>query len=212
MLSWTWILLVVVVFAVVGDGDPFDGASEVLNTVTRGKRLTHATYGADGVVNFNPEELAATAGATLDAYALARMISSEEGNAGNATKAAIALVAVNKARRSGKSISELLLHAVNASHDGYFGTQRDIDQDSDRFRESDRYASTALDPYAGDLKIAEGVLSGSIADFTMGAIQFDNLNAFENQASADRTAANRLKEGRVQVYPPGVPENLRFWA
>jgi hypothetical protein len=210
---WQWVIAGAVLAALVaGQGDPIDGGLTLLNEIARGKRLTHATYGADGVVNVPPEDLAQMMGASLDETALARMISSEQGNSDTQTKAAIALVCVNYANRSGTTVAELLLRAKNPAHDGYFGTQRDIDHESANFNKSDRYASTALDAYAGDLEIARGVLDGTIKDFTQGAIQFDNVAAFKSEADAARVANNRIAEGRTQVYPEGVDTNLRFWA
>jgi hypothetical protein len=210
---WGWAIAAFVVLALVtGDGDPIDGGLTLLNEITRGKRLTHATYGADGVVNVDPADLADMMGATIDETALARMISSEQGQSDATTKAAIALVAVNYANRSGLTVSALLLRAKNPAHDGYFGTQRDIDQESANFNKSDRYASTALDAYQGDLDVARGVLSGTIADFTQGAIQFDNIAAFKSNADATATANKRIAEGRTEVFPAGVDPNLRFWA
>lgn len=205
-----YVLLAVLAFFLLGDGNPVEGVRVLLDEIQRGARLTHATYGADGVVNVDPQTLADLSGASsLDAYALARMISSEEGRADNRTKAAVALVAVNKARRGGKTISSLLLHAINSSHSGFFGTQRDVDEDSSNYNSSDRYASTAIDPYEGDLAIAEKVLSGELADFTFGAIQFDRQAGEKNP---DKIAADRIAEGRTQVYPDGVDPGLRFWA
>lgn len=211
---WTPLFLVaLVLLAVAGDGDPIEGATTILNTIERGKRLTHASYGPDGVVRVKPEKLADEAGTDLDSYALARMISSEHGRDSNEIKAAIAHVALNYAARVGRSISGLLLRANNAQHTGWFGTQRDIDEESTRYNESDRYASTALDPYEGELTIALAVQSGELPDTTGGAIQFDAPPAFKDAAAAARTAANRLAEGRVQVFPDGIdPEKLRFWA
>lgn len=213
-MNWTTLLLAgAVLLTIAGDGDPVAGFTSILDTIERGRRLTHASYGPDGVVRVKPDELARQAGTDLDSYALARMISSEHGRDDNITKAAIAHVAINYAARVGRSISGLLLRANNAQHTGWFGTQRDIDEDSPRFNESDRYASTALDPYEGELQIATAVLSGEIPDPTGGAIQFDAPPAFKSPEAAARTAANRLAEGRVQVFPDGIdPDKLRFWA
>jgi hypothetical protein len=207
-----WLVAALIAFTLLGDGDPVAGVQDLLRGITRGARLTHAVCGKDGVVDFDPGILAHQAGATLEAYALARMISSEEGNADPITKAAIALVAVNYAARVDRDVASLLLRAKNPAHTGYFGTQRDIDEGSANFNGSDRYASTALDPYAGDLQIAEGVLDGTIEDFTGGAIQFDRINAFKTPADAARTAQNRIAEGRTQVAVAGADPKLRFWA
>jgi len=206
---WEIVVLLAIVCALVGDGNPVEGGLTLLNEITRGKRLTHASYGSDGVVNATPDDLAALSGASLEEYSLARMISSEEGNANNATKAAVAWSAVNYARRVGKTITQLMVRAKNANHDGYYGTQKDIDPESSNQGKSDRYASTANDPYQGDLDIARGVLNGTIEDLTGGAIQFDRAAGEKNPA---QVAQDRINEGRTQVFPDGVDPGLRFWA
>ncbi len=213
-MSWTSFFLIgLVLLAVAGEGDPIDGAVTILNSIERGQRLTHAAYGPDGVVRVDPNELARQAGTDLDSYALARMIASEHPRDANEFKVAIAHVALNYATRVGRSISSLLLRANNQRHTGFFGTQRDIDEDSAAYNESDRYASTALDPYAGELTIASACLSGEFPDPTGGAIQFDAPPAFKTPEAAARTAAKRIAEGRIQVFPDGIdPEKLRFWA
>lgn len=213
-MSWTAVFIVgVVLLAILGEGDPVAGVEDILNTIERGQRLTRTTYGKDGVIRVDPFALANEAGTDLDAYALARMISSEHGRDPNVYKAAIAHVALNYATHVARSISSLLLRANHPDHTGWFGTQRDIDPASARFNKSDRYASTALDPYAGDLEIAEAVLSGAVADPTGGAIQFDAPPAFKTPEDAARIAADRIAEGRIQVYPDGIdPDRLRFWA
>lgn len=208
-----WALAIVVLLLVMGDGDPLAGFQDVLAQITSGKRLTHATYGGDGVVNATPDDLAELAGASLDEYALARMVRSEEGNASNTVKAAIVWATLNYARRHDTTPAMLLLRAKNAGHAGYFGTQRDIDPESGNNGKSDRYASTALDPYQGDLDIVRAVMTGAIPDFTNGAIQYDAPPAFKSAERAAKVAADRIAEGRVQVFPEGIdPEAIRFWA
>lgn len=209
---WFFFVVIAAVF-LLAEGDPVGTITDMLNTIQRGKRLTRTTYGVDGRIDFEPEGLAEMAGASLDEYALARMLSSEEGNKGNLEKAAVGAVALNYARRKGRSISALLLRANNPAHSGWFGTQRDIDTNSPDFNHSDRYASTALDPYEGDLLIARGLLDGTIPDPTGGAIQFDAPPAFKSPELAERTAQNRIDEGRRQVFVDGIdPSQLRFWA
>jgi hypothetical protein len=209
MSPWEIGLAIAIVLALVGDGNPIEGGVTLFNEITRGRRLTYASPGPDGVVNATPDDLATAAGASLEEYSLARMIASEEGNANTATKAAVALAMVNYARRAAKTITQILVRAKNAEHSGFYGTQRDIDQASSNFNHSDRYASTAKDPYAGDLEIARGVLDGSIEDFTGGAIQFDRA---ASETNPDKVASDRMSEGRTQVFPDGVDPGLRFWA
>lgn len=200
------------------DEDDDSIVSDLLNTITRGARLTNASYDhATGVVSADPAELAAQMGATLDECALARMLSSEEGRSDNTTKAAVAWVACNNAQHSGKSVAALLLHATEPAHSGRFGTFKNIDKSSPRYGEdshgrpnvADRYASTALDPYEGDLDLARAVLNGSIADMTSGAIQFDRP---AGETNPDAVAAKRYAAGRTLVEVPGADPGLRFWA
>src|SRR4051812_41751354 len=163
---YLFIGLAIYLFAL-GDGNPLEGAVDLLNSITgRGSRLTHAPADALGVVEDDPQALADEAGFTLDQYALARMISSEEGQADPTTKAAIAWATVNEAARRGTTIAALLLWAKNSDHEGHFGSQKEKDPSSANYQGSDRYASTAVDPYTDDGTIAVGVLSGTIADLT----------------------------------------------
>jgi hypothetical protein len=178
--------------------------------IVRGHRLTHEPYDTDtGVVDAEPADLAAQAGLDLDTYALARMIASEEGTSSNIVKAAVAWATVNHAERAGKSISDLLLAANNPDHRGYFGTQKDIDDASPNQGKSDRYASTALDPYDADGQIAAQVMSGDLPDFTHGADQFDRP---AGESNPDKVAANRIASGSVAVAVDGLDDaGIRFW-
>ena len=173
-----------------------------MTAIQNGSKVTHAPYDADGVVRFDPEDLAAQAGCDVDEYALARMIASEEGSSDTGTKIAVAWATVNEADRRGVSISAMLLRAVNSDHSGYFGTQKDLSTGK-----SDRYASTALDPHAGDVQIAQGVLGGSIPDPTSGANQFDRP---AGESNPDAIAASRMKTSDPVTVASADP-GLRFW-
>jgi hypothetical protein len=194
-----------------GDGDPLAGIDIAVNEIQRGKRLTHAPYDkADGVVHRDPQELAdEAADGDLDVYALARMVSSEEGRSSNQIKVAVCWAVKNHAARSGRSIASILLRANNAAHSGYFGTQKDIDPNSAGFGNSDRYASTANDPYTGDYEIAISVIRDTIPDPTGGADQFDRPKAEKDPV---RVAQNRVNAGSVPAPVAGIdPDELRFW-
>lgn len=217
-MAWWLILALLALFAWQGDGDPLDGAITLLNEITRGARLTHAPYDPDtGIVPGDPDAsgLAGDAGASLDAYALARMLSSEEGQSSNRVKAAIGHTALNYAASLSQSISQVLLHAADPAHDGQFGTFKNIDASSSTYttdstgkpNKADRYASTGLDPYAGDLTIANGCIDGSIADETQGAVQFDRPSGEKNP---DAVAAKRVTAGKTLVMIDGI-DDLRFW-
>lgn len=173
-----------------------------MTAIANGSKVTNAPYDADGVVRVDPDELATAAGCSLDEYALARMIASEEGGSDTGTKIAVAWATFNEADRRGTSISAMLLHALNSDHSGYFGTQKDL-----ATGKSDRYASTALDPHAGDVQIAQGVLGQTIPDPTGGANQFDRPAGEKNP---DAIAASRLKTSEPVTVASADP-GLRFW-
>ncbi len=72
------------------------------------------------------------------------------------------------------------------------------------------YASTANDPYEGDIAIAQGILTGSIPDMTGGADQFDRPSG---EANPDAVAANRIASGSHEVTVAGIDDGgIRFWS
>jgi hypothetical protein len=194
-------------------GDVRQVFRDAINGITQGRRLTRCSYDkSTGVAPCEPEQLAAEAGLDLDTYALARAIASEEGNSTPEVQALVAHAMQNHARIAGKSISAVLLAAKNPAHYGLFGTQKDLETTlSNGKHPSDRYASTATDPYEGHAAIARGVRDGSIPDLTGGADQFDRTLSDDN---ADKVAANRRADGKEIV--PGLDDvagigDLRFW-
>ena len=202
-------------------GDPEEGGvlgdvrqtfRDALNGVTQGRRLTRCPYDkTTGVAPCDPGELAAAAGLDLETYALARMLASEEGNSTPEVQALVAHAVVNEARAAGKSISAKLLKAKLATHSGFFGTQRNIEKGTDGYDGSDRFASTATDPYEGHAVVAAGVLLGTIPDLTGGARRFDRTGG---ETDPDRVARNRRAEGFEIINGledvPGIGD-LRFW-
>jgi hypothetical protein len=193
-----------------GGGDPIQGVSDTIARITRGSKLTRAPYDPEtGVVPGTPDDLAEESGLDPQAYALARMLSSEEGSSENLVKASVCWATINQAARTGQTIVQLVTHALTPSHSGFFGTQKDIEEGTPLFGSSDRYASTALDPYDGDGQIAMGCLNGSIPDYTSGATHFDRPGG---EKHPDRVAADRAGEG-LQPFPVlGIdPNKLRFW-
>jgi len=199
-------------------GDVRQAFRDAIAAVTQGRRLTRAPYDkTTGVVPGEPAALAAAAGLDLDAYALARMIASEEGNSSPAVQALVAHAVVNNARIEGRSISAVLLRAKNPDHAGRFGTQKDLEtlvttSDGKQVHPSDRFASTAVDPYEGHAAVARGVLDGSIPDLTGGANQFDRPSG---ERDPDAVARRRIAAGSELVT--GLDDidgigDLRFWA
>lgn len=212
-----WLALILIFLYLDGNGDIVAGAQDVLNVITQGPRVTNAPYDkGTGVVPYSPNDLSNQAGVDLNTYALARMLASEEGSSDNTTKAAIAWTALNHAAQAGSDISTVLLHAVDPNHSGYFGTFKNIDASSAYYKvdsngkpiAADRYASTALDPYQGDVDIATAVLTGQIADFTGGAVQFDRPAGERNPTAV---ATKRTNAGESLRNVPGVDPGLRFW-
>ena len=179
----------------------------------RGRRLTHATTDANGDIVETPEDLAAQAsqvvGRSVDvnAYALARNIHSEEASSDAPTQAAIAYVALNV---SHGDVVGLLTRNKNASGAGKFGDQR-----------SGRWASTASDPYEGDLQIAETVLGGNVPDPTisdtapMGAIHYfrPTLQDILFSQGKVRTTSEQIEAnwGGDGYTVPGVDSGLLFF-
>lgn len=187
-----------------------DGLWDIFNSITKGRRVTNAPYSkTTGVVPGHPDDLAATAGVDVEVYSLARVIASEEGLSSVATQAAVGWSVRNHASNASKSITALLTAAKYGPHAGYYGTQRNIEVGTSGYNGSDRYASTANDPYAGHVQVAAGVLDGSIEDFTGGADQFDRPAGEKDPAAV---AANRAASGSEEVdLSDYVDEGLRFW-
>lgn len=206
---WTYVIAgAVLYFVFLGDGNPVDGAVTAINELSRGSRLTHAPADAQGFVDADPEELANEAGLTEEGYSLARMIASEEPDSDTNTQAAIALCTINEARRRGTSITSLLLRAKNPKNNGYYGSQMDKDPTSSNYKGSDRYATTALDPYQREGDIAEQCLDGTISDFTGGCTGFDRAG---EEKHPDRVAQSRVNSGLVEASVDGVDSGIRFW-
>lgn len=184
---------------------------DAVGGITRGARVTRCPYDKDtGLVPCDPHQLAAQAGVSDEVYALARAVSSEEGGSTNTTKAIVAWAIKNEAARRGSSVFSLVTHAKLPSHSGVYGTQRNIEQGTAGYNGSDRYCSTAQDPYDDDIAVATGVLDGTIPDVTGGANQFDRPSG---ESNPDAVAAKRTAAGSEQVL--GIDDlvdgDLRLW-
>lgn len=206
-----WALVGFVVWLFVnGDGDPVAAVENVYAEITRGDRLTHAAYDSDtGVVTDDPDTLASSASLTDDQYALARCLSSEEGNSSTAIKVAVCWSVINYAAKVGKTVSDLLTHATEPTHSGHFGSYKNVDASSSTNGKPDRYASTRIDPYEDDGQIASKCLDGTYSDPTGGAIQFDRPGGEKNP---DYTATKRAAAGLVVADIDGIDSSvIRFW-
>jgi hypothetical protein len=198
-----WLLVAIVVgILYLGGGDPVQGAFVAISMIERGRRLTSSTFDkATGNIVEDPQYLAdqcPDAEGDLDLYALARLISSEEGGPlnGNTERVAVAWGMINYAAASGMSISAILLQNSSSVKAGHFGTQ------------PGRFASTRQDPYQGDLDIARSCMQGTIADITNGATHWD-VPSGEDAAAV---TANRTASGLVPYAVDGIDSvSLRFW-
>jgi hypothetical protein len=180
-----------------------------VDLVTRGARLTNAPYNTStGVVPGAPQDLADSTSYDLETYSLARAISSEEGRSDDGTKLAVGWAIKNRADAGSGSITSLVTHATESTHSGYYGTQRNIDANTAGYNHSDRYCSTANDPYDGDAQIAYAIQTGTLPDPTGGAQYFDRSADDDN---ADQVAANRAASGLIAYDVPSASSGLRFW-
>jgi hypothetical protein len=183
-----------------------------VDLVVRGQRLTHAPYDTTtGVVPGTPQSLADQTSYDLETYSLARAISSEEGRSSDDTKLAIGWAIKNRADAGAGSITALVTHAKVSSHSGSYGTQRNIDPDAGGgpHGPSDRYCSTANDPYDGDAQIALAIQNGTLPDPTGGAQYFDRSAQDDN---AEEVATNRAADGLVLADVSGdIASGLEFW-
>lgn len=190
-------------------GDLRQAVNSAVNLVVKGQRLTHAPYDTStGVVPGDPQALADASGYDAETYALARAIASEEGRSSDFVKLCTGWAIRNRANASSGSIVSLVTRAKYAPHARHFGTQRNIETGTPGYDGSDRYCSTANDPYDGDAQIARAIQTGALPDPTGGAEYFDRPAGDDNAA---QTAANRLSSGLELAQIDGLPDSIRFW-
>jgi len=206
---WAVIVGLAILWALL-DVSPIDlaelGAGMISDAAERGRQLTTSTLNADGVVLEDPQALVDAAGAALgrpidrEAYALARMVRSEEGSAGQITKVYLANVAQNQARALGWSLWDLMLYHKTPERAQRFGRQI-----------SGRFATT-LDPFESDLAAAEWALANP--DQTGGAVNFADRRAFGIQEGTTTFAAfvaTLADEGKQPGTLPSAPDKLVFF-
>jgi hypothetical protein len=190
-------------------GNVRQAVNDAVNLVVQGPRLTRCAYDTTtGVVPCDPQGLADSTAYDLETYALARAIASEEGRGSDFLQLCVGWAIRNRANAGAGSIVTLVAKAKYAPHSGYFGTQRNIEAGTPGYNGSDRYCSTALDPYDGHAQIAFAIQTGALGDPTGGAQYFDRPAGDDNptQVAADRAAA-----GLVAADIPGLPSSIRFW-
>ncbi len=190
-------------------GDIRQAVNSAVNLVAKGNRLTHAPYDTTtGVVPGAPQALADQSGYDLETYALARAIASEEGRSSDFVKLCTGWAIRNHANASSGSIVSLVTHAKYAPHSGAFGTQRNIEAGTPGYDGSDRYCSTANDPYDGDAQIAYAIQTDTLPDPTGGAQYFDRPAGDDTPAAV---AAKRAAAGLELAQIDGLPDSIRFW-
>jgi hypothetical protein len=173
--------------------------------------LTHATLttvptGSGGTVRIalaDPADLAAQAGLSREAYALARCITSE-GYGGPSMGKAAAAVAIgqairNGARLTGQSIEQKLTYSKFVAARGYFGEQ------------SGRYAATTLDPTFWAGQVAKAVLADELPDLARGADHFLDLAVYKTGIQAGKeipplqTTLTKWMDGDGLVWKGPIP-------
>jgi hypothetical protein len=183
----------------------------------RGQRVGDATTpNGLGIVDEDPERLAASAGLDVDTYALARLISSEEGNSSPLEKLAVGWAAWNA---HGPDIAAALT-AGKGDADEHFKEQGySYTSAPGKTSKAAAYASTARDPHEDDVKLAQGIVAGTLPDPTGGATNFfrpgleDKLFA-AGKVSRDGAAviADWTSGGLAPVDVPGIdPGELAFF-
>ncbi len=181
----------------------------LVDVVDRGQRLNYSTV-VGGVVQESAAVLAAAAGevlgrpVTLDAIALARMVRSEDGTAGQIAKCYKCHVAFNQAEKLGWSVVKLITYHTAADRAGHFGEQI-----------TGRFAS-GRDPYENDLSAAEYAIAQRAAgqDPTFGALNFVDVGGFGAQlgsGSFQDTVEAWAKDGKVPGRLPDSPSGLIFF-
>jgi hypothetical protein len=162
---------------------------------------------ASGIIETSPEALARTDGVTVEVESLARTMESEE--SGTAARTAIGWAVKNYAKKAKRSITDVVTKSSNPKANGKYSRQ-DV---------GGKYCASAKSPSRATLTLANAIISGTIADPTKGATQWDAPKA---QAALhaknpikfktpEVVAANRIAGGKRMVMVDGVP-NTRFWA
>jgi hypothetical protein len=164
-------------------------------------------------VDARPSGLADAAGVTLEVYALASCMQSEESR--RPGQVAVGWAVRNYCRRHRCGVADQLLKSVRRgrrypSH-GHFASQE----------APGKWASTARAPTAGTLALAREILSERprVPDPTGGATSWDSPDLQDKMHALDpatypkdsrQVAADREAAGGVAVAVPGVP-GTRFW-
>lgn len=165
------------------------------------KLNSDGTVTYDGETPVDPITLATDSGVDVDVMSLARLIESEAGILPMSGRVGVAWASMNYAGSHSKSITELVTKATKTVASGYYGKQN-----------QGRYCATSKDASQDSIDIAQQVISGSVADPTGGAEQWDSPWSYADPTKAETVAQSRRDAGRVEVDLPDVPSRkLRFW-
>ena len=171
-----------------------------------------------GIVNGDPNDLAAAVGLDVDHYSLARCAQSEENLSSDRAKIAVMYACKRHADNKGQSITYVVTRGNPKRSDydlanGHYGRQG-----------IHPYCTTLLEPTQNTINLAAQVLNGTALDETQGAQFWDNPHAQDALATANpydeatgkgyrsstEIAARREAKGLTLVNIPGV--STRFWA
>lgn len=187
----------------------------VADVVRRGRKLTDAPAGPDGVVPVAPERLRAEAAAALgidldqETYSLARMIRSEGAAAGKVR----ALVCLNDAAEHGWSAHTAITYSTNPTAKGWYGEQyTPAGRAPGGVASKRRYASTR-DPYESDVATAtEAQIDHRMGlDITGGAVKFVDVSSMGVQEGSGSYAelVERWSKERLRPFTlPGYSTDL----
>jgi hypothetical protein len=183
----------------------------------RGARVGRATTAnALGVIPDDPQALADSAGLDLPTYALARLIASEEGNSPVAEKVAVGWAAWNA---HGAKLADVLTSGKGDADEHFKAQGYSYTTGPTSTGRAAAYASTAQDPHEDDVRIATGIIAGTIADPTGGATNFFRPGLQDEefaQGKVTRDGAAVIAEwtagGLSPVTVPGIdPGELAFF-
>ena len=189
---------------------PMDIAQQIAAAIddlaTRGQKLTSSTPSTEEIragsyVNESPSDLAGVAAALLQrpvataSYVLARIIRSERARGGtNLEAVCIAWVCLNQSKGWGDHQALISWACPN----GKFG------------RQAGRKVATTLDPYEGDLTVAEAVLAGLIQDPTDGATNYLHPKGFATKAAYQAVYDRWYAAGLRPMTISGAP-GIEVW-
>lgn len=179
------------------------------------------TVNADGNVPANPETLRAAAEKqlrqrgldwplSLDAYSLARNISTEVGSGSIEEMVALGETTQNQARRRGRSVYDLIVNPQGVGHPnrGFYGNINKRNAEGQVVAAgTGRWTASSKDPTLMSIAIANLVLSGQSGDFTRGADDQDGPDAWapQGQAAINNFVRHRASNNQYWIGPlPGI--------